>query len=192
MNLNLERTMFSFEGIDGCGKTTQSEEVAKRLRNLGYPVVEVSSPSKGTIGRFIRRNLRNLPKLRRNTLFLLDFLYVLRTYPSGILIWDRYVDSGYVSNRDTSIYEALKFFSQLPLPNRTYLLQISPEEIYRQRANSLHDHSIDLEWQDFKYRRYQKLLQMFPDRFYVIDANRDAGSITNEVVTDILNCIPPP
>ncbi|MBS7632051.1 dTMP kinase [Candidatus Bathyarchaeota archaeon] len=42
------------EGLDGCGKTTQTKILVKKLRKLGYDAVYTSEPSKGRIGRFIQ------------------------------------------------------------------------------------------------------------------------------------------
>ncbi|MDH7564546.1 MAG: dTMP kinase [Candidatus Bathyarchaeota archaeon] len=42
------------EGLDGCGKTTQTKILVRKLRKLGYDAVYTSEPSKSRIGRFIR------------------------------------------------------------------------------------------------------------------------------------------
>ena len=44
----------SFEGIEGCGKTTQLRELARRLRARGYLVVETREPGGGPISEQIR------------------------------------------------------------------------------------------------------------------------------------------
>ena len=51
----LKRGFFlSFEGIEGCGKTTQLRGLARRLRALGYLVVETREPGGGPISEQIR------------------------------------------------------------------------------------------------------------------------------------------
>lgn len=47
----------SFEGLDGCGKTTQLVRLARRLRGLGYRVVETVEPGGTPIGEQIRQIL---------------------------------------------------------------------------------------------------------------------------------------
>jgi dTMP kinase len=43
------------EGLDGCGKTTQSRLLVRRLKRRGYDAVYTTEPSRGKIGRFIRK-----------------------------------------------------------------------------------------------------------------------------------------
>jgi dTMP kinase len=43
------------EGLDGCGKTTQTKLLVKRLRKTGYDAVYTAEPSRGRIGMFIKR-----------------------------------------------------------------------------------------------------------------------------------------
>jgi dTMP kinase len=61
----------SFEGVDGCGKTTQLERFAARMSEAGYEVVRAQEPGGTRIGREIRRllldarnaDLRPIPEL---------------------------------------------------------------------------------------------------------------------------------
>jgi len=43
------------EGLDGCGKTTQTKLLVGRLRKMGYDAVCTAEPSRGKIGRFIKK-----------------------------------------------------------------------------------------------------------------------------------------
>jgi len=50
-----EGTFVCLEGLDGCGKTTQTRVLVERLRKMGYAVVSTAEPSRGRIGKFIRK-----------------------------------------------------------------------------------------------------------------------------------------
>jgi len=47
----------TFEGMEGCGKSTQVKRLARRLRGLGIPVVVTLEPGGTRIGKNIRRVL---------------------------------------------------------------------------------------------------------------------------------------
>lgn len=48
-----------FEGIDGCGKSTQLRALASRLRGRGSDVIETKEPTDGPMGRRIREMARS-------------------------------------------------------------------------------------------------------------------------------------
>ncbi len=47
------------EGLDGSGKTTQAKRLVKNLRQRGFDAVYTTEPTKGEVGRFIRRFVLN-------------------------------------------------------------------------------------------------------------------------------------
>lgn len=47
-------TFIVFEGLDGCGKSTQLSRLARRLRDFGHPVRETGEPYECPAGRRIR------------------------------------------------------------------------------------------------------------------------------------------
>ena len=49
----------SFEGVDGCGKTTQLERFAARVEQAGYRLVRAQEPGGTRIGREIEENSRH-------------------------------------------------------------------------------------------------------------------------------------
>ena len=52
--------LLSFEGIEGCGKTSQLHRLARRLRTLGYQVIETREPGGAPISEQIRTILLDL------------------------------------------------------------------------------------------------------------------------------------
>jgi dTMP kinase len=43
------------EGLDGCGKTTQTRLLVRRLRKMGHDATYTAEPSRGKIGSFIKK-----------------------------------------------------------------------------------------------------------------------------------------
>ncbi|MBE0520479.1 dTMP kinase [Candidatus Bathyarchaeota archaeon] len=43
------------EGLDGCGKTTQTKLLVERLKKKGYDAIYTAEPSRGEIGSFIKK-----------------------------------------------------------------------------------------------------------------------------------------
>ena len=67
----------TFEGIEGCGKTTQIHRLVKRLRRQGIPLITTLEPGGTKIGRHIRQILldsrnRNLSPLAELILYAAD------------------------------------------------------------------------------------------------------------------------
>ena len=54
---SLKGAFITFEGIDGCGKTTQARRLAKALRKMGVAVRETREPGGTPIGRALRKIL---------------------------------------------------------------------------------------------------------------------------------------
>ncbi len=55
--INGRGRLITFEGLDGCGKSTQMRSLAARLRNAGHDVLESVEPGGTPIGEQIRRIL---------------------------------------------------------------------------------------------------------------------------------------
>jgi dTMP kinase len=91
------------EGLDACGKTTQTKLLVRRLRNKGYEAVYTAEPSHGKIGNFIRkyclRSEKRVSSIVETLLFAADrFEHVEKeVIPSlnkgRIVVSDRYLYS---------------------------------------------------------------------------------------------------
>lgn len=191
VDIPLDVHMYSIEGIDGSGKTTQSKLIEKKLIEKGYDVKSVHTPSKTLLGDFLRENLMKLNAWEKSTLFLLDMIQVIKTnsLKSRILLWDRYTDSSLVSNWDINPDEASEWIKSLPLPRKTFLLDIEPEIVLRKRPEKAGFDTLDLKWQYLKYNRYKELIRKNPKRFVEIKADRKIETITDEIVNIIIKDI---
>lgn len=182
---------FSLEGIDGVGKTTQFLRLERELLLRSVPLQLGKSPSPTPLGEFLRNNMGNLKTWERNTLFLMDMIAILKDNEGTdrVLVWDRYKDSNRVANKDMSLEEAEQSVACLPETNRTFLLDLDPEIVIAQRKESLHGHSMDLDWQREKRKRYLDLAERDKPRIVVVDASQTEESITqfiaDSIVTDL-------
>jgi dTMP kinase len=61
------------EGLDGSGKTTQAKRLVNNLRLRGFDAVYTTEPTKGEVGRLIRRFVLNREKRVPATLEALSF-----------------------------------------------------------------------------------------------------------------------
>jgi dTMP kinase len=133
--------LFAFEGIDGCGKSTQARLLADHLEASGVPVTLLREPTRGEFGRrirelalhgrdqtspelelrlFVNDRLQNvlrhiLPALRRRRVVLLDRYYLSTVCYQGELGLDR-----------DRIRRANESFA--PRPDRVLLLDLPVRE----------------------------------------------------------------
>lgn len=181
------KKMFALEGIDGAGKSTQAKAVVEALQKESIDAVYLTNPSNSDLGRFLRSNLLTLPSWQRFSLFVMDMLDVLDKHKeNSVIIWDRYIGSTIVSNADTEPKIAENWIKCLPHPRHTYYLDIQPEKVLSSRPNSLHDHSLNIPWQNLKYNRFKDFYLANPDRVTVIDASLPKEDITNLITTSVI------
>lgn len=100
--MNRKGAFICIEGLDGCGKTTQTKMLVRKLRK-SYDAVYTAEPSDGKIGNFIRRRClygeKRLSSATEALLFAADRLEhveneVLPALRQGrVVVSDRYVYS---------------------------------------------------------------------------------------------------
>jgi len=178
---------YSLEGIDGSGKTTQMKEVSIALRELGYNVLVLKSPSDTTLGNFIRANVKILDKQLLRDLFLMDIKNQQRSADEyDLIIWDRHVDSFYSSNDDMSLDEYKQIYEIIGFPEKTFFLDLDPSIVTEQRKEAVDYHVID-SWQQEKRRRYLELEKLFPERIIKLDATSEISDLKNKIVSEIVS-----
>lgn len=132
--------------------------------------------------------MESLRTWERNALFVMDMIAILKDNEgtNRVLIWDRYKDSNRVANKDMTPEEAEESVSCLPETTRTFLLDLDPEIIIKDRRDSLHPHSTDLDWQREKRRRYLDLAERHHPRIIVVDAALREEQITEFIARRIV------
>lgn len=184
----------TFEGIDGCGKTTQLRLFAAFLRSQGQDVVETVEPGGTEIGRQVRKIVLDPTNtsLRPRAELLLYFASRAQNVAEVItpaleqgstVLCDRFTDSTLVyqgcgRGLDTAIvYELDRIACQGLKPDTTFLLDIdSDTSLHRARRRNQRvgpeESRIDDESAAFHERVRQGYLALAasePARFIVID-----------------------
>ncbi len=182
----------TFEGSEGCGKTSQMKLLVDFLTGQGYAILHTREPGGTPIGDQVRDvivNLSNTGMLPRTEILLFQASRaqlvgeVIRPYlqTGGIVLCDRYGDStlayqGYGYQNDLAQLRQLVEFATGGLkPDLTLLLDVDVEEGLRRRAKSGGWNRLDAYDPGF-YRRvragYFEMARLEPERWIVIDANR--------------------
>jgi dTMP kinase len=194
----------TFEGMDGCGKTTQLRLLGHALREQGVEVVETVEPGGTEIGRKIRRILLDPAnaEIHPRAELLLYFASRAQNVEQVIrpalahgrtVLCDRFTDSTLVyqgcgRGLDPQIVVELdRIACQELKPDTTFLIDIDPETSLarakrrNQRAGPA-ESRIDEESAAFheRVRRgYLKLAAAEPERFIVIDGRASIVAVSN-------------
>jgi len=142
----LMKTLFvTFEGTEGCGKSTQIELLAQRLGALGYRVRTLREPGGTPIGEELRHTLKhskaNVAMTYETELLLMNasraqlVREVIRPALAvgEVVLCDRFYDSttayqGYGRGLDLALVKSVVDFAVGETrPNLTLLLRVSPE-----------------------------------------------------------------
>ncbi len=132
-----------FEGPDGCGKTTQIEEVAKRLDLAGHSVTTTRQPGGTAAGAKIREIIKDpaffetIPPLARRILFVADSLILNQALSEAtvdVILCDRCVgisNAAYGAaegcNR-ADVRAAEQIGAELLVPiDMAFIFQVAPE-----------------------------------------------------------------
>ena len=202
----------TFEGGEGCGKSTQIRLLAERLRAAGKEVLLTREPGGTALAEKIRSLVReesdDPPNSRAETLlFIASRAQVVESVirpalASGTwVLCDRFADStfayqGYGRGLDLEELKRINSFATGGLePDRTILLNVSPEVSAkrmraREAATNTDADRMEKAGDSFHSRLRQGFLELAaaePDRFAVIQAD---GSV-EEVEEAVWNLIQP-
>lgn len=195
----------TFEGTDGCGKTTQMKRAADWLRGRGYEVVSTREPGGCPISERIREIILDVGSAGM-TAECEAMLYAAARAQhvsevikpavkrGAIVLCDRFLDSSLVYQgvgRGLGM-GAVRALNRLGVdgcqPDLTLFYDISPERaMQRRRAASAPDR-LELEKKEFfeaVYGAYRALAAEDPERIAVIDADRPIDAVE----TDTRRCL---
>lgn len=196
----------TFEGPDGSGKTTISQEVYNKLKKLGYNCIYTREPG----GIRISEDIRDIILDTQNTNMDIRteaLLYaasrrqhlVEKIIPAlkknQIVICDRFIDSSLAYQgvgRSIGFDEVLQinqFAIEGFFPDLTIYLNISAQEGLKRIENRDHKDRLDLESIEFHnkvYQGYKLVLEKFKDRIEIIDAYQTIEKIVDNAVNIII------
>lgn len=189
----------TFEGADGCGKTTQQMLAADYLKNKGYEVLITREPGAKGLGEKLREILLNYqgPVSERceSLLFLADRAQhvdnmILPAVEKGqIVLCDRYTDStvayqGYGRQQNlVRINKLNDFATNFLKPDLTFVFDIDVETSMQRVGNE--KDRLESEGKEFHNRvrnGYLEIAKQEPERIKVIDASMSIDEIHEEVV----------
>lgn len=191
----------TFEGIDGCGKTTQIEMLSGDLQKEGIPFVLIREPGGTSIGEKIRTILldkANSGMDERTELLLYEAARaqivkerIIPELRSGkVVICDRFYDStiayqGYARGLDLSEIDFLNNWSAAGIkPDITFLLDLDEETAYRRRhGRSDEEDRLEAEGLSFMKKVRDGYLSRSKEdaRFQVLDALKAPEEIYQQI-----------
>ena len=200
----------TFEGGEGCGKSTQAKILYRKLCQQGIPVVLTHEPGGTTLGNEIRKLLKRKqagPISPQAELLLFAasraqlVVEVIRPAleEGKVIICDRFAHStlvyqGYGRGLNLPIVEMVNNLATQNLePDIIILLDISPEQgLVRKRAPKDRFELEDLSFHHRVREGYLKIAAAEPERWLVIDATLPKRKITKIVWEKVSGLLPPP
>ena len=204
IRMSISRGIFiSFEGIDGCGKSTQVKMLVEYLNQSGGETIMVREPGGTKISEEIRdillnRHLDNIcdrteALLMTGSRSQLTNEIILPSLKKGLnVVADRYYDStlanqGGGRELDLEWIIKLNHFATYNLdPNITFFIDIDPKEAQKrknQEEDRIERAGIDL--QDRVRNAYIELAQRFKERYVSIDGNASVNTIHEKIINEI-------
>lgn len=197
----MEKGLFiTFEGADGCGKTTQMKLFTEYLENSGHEVVLTREPGGKGLGEKIREILLNyegeVSDRCESFLFLadraqnIDIIVNPAVETGKIVLCDRHADStvayqGYGRGLDLDRINMLNSLAtNNKKPDLTYVFDIDVETSM-QRVGKEKDRmeSAGIEFHHRVRQGYLELAKQEPERIKVIDATKSIEQIQKEVIS---------
>jgi dTMP kinase len=191
----------TFEGGEGCGKSTQSRLLLKRLEQQNVPVVLTHEPGGTVLGNELRKTLKRkgdssispqaeLFLLAASRAQLVAELIRPALEEGKVVLCDRFTHStmvyqGYGRGLD---FTAIKMVNNMATrylnPDLIILLDIPPEQgLARKRSLKDRFELEDLSFHQRVREGYLKMAAAEPDRWLVIDASLPKGKIA-EIIRD--------
>jgi len=201
--------LISFEGSEGCGKSTQIRKIADRLEDIDHRDVVVTREPGGTIiGEDIRHLLMHadssksiLPETEL-LLFAASRAQLVREIilpaveDGKIVLCDRFLDSTTVYQgvarqiADDPVTMINEFAVGEIVPDLTVVLDIPPEVGFERIKHRVSDMPDRMEQENIEFygkvrEGYLALARSLPERFFVVDGAGDPDDIELDIWNEI-------
>ena len=202
----INNRLVSFEGPEGCGKSTQIEILCKKLKDRGEDVLSVREPGGTELGESIRKIVQSnsLSDLSDNSELLLFMSSRAQLVNQLILpalndgkwvLCDRFIDSsiayqGYARGGDINFIQRLNNYATQGLaPSTTFFLDLDIDICLerldnRYRIKNYEKDRIEMESSEFHNQvinGYRRLAKQEKKRFFRIDANQNIEHIADQI-----------
>lgn len=196
----------TFEGADGCGKTTQINKVVELLKEKGYDVVLTREPGSLEVGQKIRDIVLHHKGFVSDNcemfLYLADRSQHVDTFikpaidEGKIVLCDRHTDStlayqGYGRGRDIEKLDSLNKIATNGLsPDLTILFDVETE-VAQTRVGNEKDRieAAGIEFHKKVRFGYLELAKQNPDRIKAVNANNSIETVYNDTKSIIIDFI---
>ena len=192
--------IFSFEGIEGVGKSTQINLLKEYLQTNGYNTEILREPGSTITGESIRSILLDSKEnLSSESELLLMFAAraqliseKVNNSSSDIILFDRFYDAslayqGFGRNLPIDFIQSLITFINCPEPRLTFLLDISVQDGFERKVNDVKDR-IESAGNEFfqKVREgYLEIAKNNQNRIKVIDAMQPIDDINKSIIDHV-------
>ena len=202
----MEKSLFiTFEGIEGCGKTTQLSLAARWLETHGRNIRITREPGGTEIGSRIRKILlsettQGLMPISEALLYMADRFQHIHDVIAPALVrgetvlCDRYHDStvayqGYARGISLELLESIRTSGAMLDPDLTFLFDLDPQMGLERSFKKLAAQQIDesrfeketLEFHQRVREGFLVLLQQNPERMIRIDASKSIDMVHGEI-----------
>jgi dTMP kinase len=195
--VNVLPMFVTFEGLDGCGKTTQARLLAGSLEEEGLDVVSTREPGGTPLGEAVRDLVLHgdhVAPWAEAALYAaaraqhVEELIRPALARGATVVCDRYLDSSVAyqgAGRGLGVEEVLALNLTVVgglLPDRTFLVEIDAETAAA-RVGGLRDRieRAGPELWAHVADAYRALAERFPERFVVVDGRRPIPDVAAEV-----------
>ena len=192
--------IFSFEGIEGVGKSTQINLLKEYLQTNGYNTEILREPGSTITGESIRSILLDSKEnLSSESELLLMFAAraqliseKVNSSNSDIILFDRFYDAslayqGFGRNLPIDFIQSLITFINCPEPCLTFLLDISVQDGFERKVNDVKDRIESAGNEFFKKVRegYLEIANNNQSRIKVIDAMQSIDDINKSIIDHV-------